>query len=146
MLRLFADNPCCEWEQRGTRFLSRVQRLFISEDVTVDHDRLAGLVDHLGQTIAGDVLARAMDELSDRLHQLERAWADGDADDVVRRARRLGGIAEQIGMGKLSKVARDVQTSGAAGDGAALAATVARLLRMGEGSMSVVCDLRNMSV
>jgi len=127
----------------GKSSMSRVARLFINEDVTVDHDRLSGLVDHLGRTKAGDVLARAMDELAERLTQLEFAWAGGDVDDVVRRARGLGGIAEQMGMGNLSKVARDVQNTGLAGDSAALAATVARLLRMGEGSMSVVCDLRN---
>ena len=127
----------------GMSIMSRVERLFISEDVTVDHDRLSGLVEHLGQTKAGDVLARAMEELSERLTNLENSWATGDVDGVVRRARGLGGIAEQIGMGNLSKVARDVQNTGLAGDGAALAATVARLLRMGEGSMSVVCDLRN---
>ena len=127
----------------GMSIMSRVEQLFINEDFTVDHDRLSGLVDHLGHTKAGDVLARAMDELSDRLAQLERAWMDGDVEDVVRRARGLGGIAEQMGMGNLSKVARDAQNTGLAGDGAALAATVARLLRMGEGSMSVVCELRN---
>lgn len=122
----------------------RVQGLHIRETVTVDHDRLSGLVDHLGHARAQDVLRRAMGELSERLALIGAAYRAGDRAELLQRVRGLGGIAEQIGMGTLSRVARDVMATAEADDNVALGATVARLGRLGEMSMDAVCELNLM--
>lgn len=122
----------------------RVQQLHIREAVTVDHDRLSGLVDHLGNDRAQDVLRRAMGELTERLELIDVAHRTGDMPDLLRRVRGLGGIAEQMGMGTLSRVARDVLATAQADDAVALGATLARLGRLGEVSVDAVCDLNLM--
>lgn len=126
--------------------VARVYILVHGETVRLDPDRLHDLFRQLGETGAQDVLCRAIEELAVRLAHCERLWRDRDPAGLHKGARSLIAIAEQIGMGALARVAGDVMAAIETGDSVTIAATLARLLRIGELSLSAVWDSRDLSV
>lgn len=116
------------------------------EVVRVDSDRLEDLYRQLGEAGAEDVVCRALEELAARLSHTERCYREMKWDDMRKSARSLVAIAEQIGMVLLAQVAQDVTICIDAGDRIALSATVARLLRIGEGSLTEIWDLQDLSI
>ncbi|MFK7940547.1 MAG: hypothetical protein AB8B82_14290 [Roseovarius sp.] len=116
------------------------------EMLSLDAARLEELVAQLGEHAAEDVVCRALEELAARLSHTERCYREGRFDDMRKSARSLVAIAEQVGMQKLADVALDVTHCIDGADGIALSATLARLLRIGEGSLSEVWDLQGLSI
>lgn len=117
-----------------------------NETVRLDRERLGTLYAQLGEAGAEDVLGRAMEELAVRLTCGERFFRQGRYDDLRKIARSVAAIADQIGMHMLARVARDVAICVDALDDNGTAATLARLLRIGERSLTAVWDVRDMSV
>ncbi|MGB5870362.1 MAG: hypothetical protein WBH04_09180 [Albidovulum sp.] len=104
------------------------------------------LYSDLGSNRAEQVVCRTMEELSARLRET-LLCADDDRDDaLVENARRLGAVAEQIGMSTLMRISQDVVKTTLSGDKTAQAATLARLARIGDRSLTAVWDLRDMTV
>ncbi|MHC9235706.1 hypothetical protein ACX9MO_08655 [Pseudooceanicola sp. 502str34] len=116
------------------------------EQVGVDPLRLDQLYGQLGESGAEEVICRAMEELALRLTRAERLFRQGDLAELRKGARGLAAIADQIGMTGLSLVAADVKTCIDAGDPVALSAVIARLMRMGEGSLTEVWDMQDLSL
>lgn len=110
------------------------------ETVWLDHDRLRALYNELGDVAAEDIVCRAMEELAVRLSQAERKYRNGEIDDMARLVRSLVAIAEQIGMDRLARVAGDVCQCAQRQDYVALAATLSRLVRIGERSLNAIWD------
>ncbi len=117
-----------------------------SEAANLDHDQLGTLYAQLGAVGAEDVLRRAMEELALRLSHSERLYQDSDMRELRKSAHSLIGIADQIGMTKLARVAADVSASVDQSDPVALAATLSRLMRVGETSLTAVWDLQDMTI
>ncbi|MFO1175636.1 MAG: hypothetical protein U1E48_10610 [Paracoccaceae bacterium] len=115
------------------------------EGVRLDPDPLVALYSELGESGAERVLCRAMEDLRSRLSEILRHADEGRGTPVARTARQLGAVAAQIGLPTLARVAGDVVYSTEAGDPTAQAATLARLVRIGERSLSAVWDLRDMT-
>ena len=107
---------------------------------------MAGLYKQLGESAAEDVVCRAIEELAIRLTHCERLWRDGNLPGLRKSARSLIAIAEQVGMMSLARVANDVTQSIDIDDRAALGATLFRLIRIGERSLTAVWDLQDLSV
>lgn len=107
---------------------------------------MAGLYTQLGEIAAEDVVCRAIEELAVRLSHCERQWRASDLAALRKGARSLIAIAEQIGMTTLARVAGDVTASVDARDDAAIGATLCRLVRIGERSLTAVWDLQDLSV
>jgi len=126
--------------------VEQVTLLKQEEVVRLDPDRLEKLYEQLGEAGAEDVVCRALEELAVRLSHTERCWREGQNGDMRKSARSLVAIAEQVGMQMLARVATDVTICADAGDGAALAATVMRLIRIGERSLSEIWDLQDLSL
>ena len=126
--------------------VTKVTFLKQSEAVTLDADRLEDLYLQLGEAGAEDVVCRALEELATRLAQTERCYREMKFQEMRKSARSQIAIAEQIGMQLLANVARDVTHCIDDGDCTALAATLARLLRIGERSLSDVWDLQDISI
>ncbi len=120
--------------------------LIFDEKIGPNSDRLAELYAQLGEAGAQDVVGRAMEELAVRLARLEGAYRANNASLLRKGAIGLVGIAEQVGMQRLADVARDVRNCVAENDPIALSATVARLLRIGDRSLTAIWDLQDMSV
>lgn len=116
------------------------------ESVRLDSDRLAGLYRQLGDTNAVDVLCRTIEELAVRLSNCERFWRQRDWAGLRKCAKSLVAISEQVGMTALARVAGDVAHNVDAGDAVATGATLNRLIRVGEGSLTAVWDQQDLSV
>jgi len=109
-----------------------------SEQAEVDKDQLAELYAQLGQDSAEGVVCRAMEEISARINRIEAHFIEQDLDAVAKTVRSIVAMADQLGMHKLSRVAKDFQTAFNRHDIAAMAAVLARLLRVGETSLESI--------
>jgi len=130
----------------GVFVVAKVITLDQKETVRLDPDRLGNLYRQLGEAGAEDVVCRAIEELAIRLAHCERLWRDQDHGGLRKCARSLIAISEQIGMTALARVAVDVTDTIDRGDGSAVGATLFRLLRIGERSLTAVWDLQDLSV
>ena len=130
---------------RGEK-VEQITLLNQKESISVDPDRLEELYAQLGDPAAGDIICRAMEEIAARLAYADKCYGQGTRDDLHKNARGLAAIAEQIGMQLLARVARDVAQSVRSGDQVALAATFARLLRVGDRSLCDVWDFYGASI
>jgi hypothetical protein len=116
------------------------------ENVRLDPDRLGALYRQLGEAAAEDVVCRAIEELAVRLAHCERLWRQQDFYGLRKTTRSLIAISDQIGMTALARVAQDITDVIDNGDTAAMGATLFRLLRIGERSLTAVWDLQDLSV
>lgn len=123
-----------------------VATLALTERVRLDQNRLTALYHQLGETNAEDVICRAVEELAVRLTHCEQLWRDEDWPQLRKSVRSLVAISDQVGMAKLSRVAGDVTIAIDMGDAVAAAATLTRLLRVGERSLTAVWDLQDLSI
>jgi hypothetical protein len=126
--------------------VEQVSTLVQSESVRLDADRLGTLYRQLGETNAEDVVCRAVEELAVRMSHCERLWRQQDLKLLRKSARSLIAISDQVGMRLLSRVAADVTQAIDAQDNVATAATLSRLLLVGERSLTAVWDLQDLSI
>lgn len=126
--------------------MKRVAVLAPSETAGLDPGRLEALFARLGPEDGEDAVCRAMEELAYRLGQADRFHAGGRLDEMVTATRALRTIAEEIGMASLARVAEDVLQCIRDADAVALAATLARMARVGERSLYAIWDLQDLSV
>ncbi|HHW33524.1 MAG TPA: hypothetical protein GXX24_05215 [Paracoccus solventivorans] len=114
--------------------------LTMTEKVRIDSRRLAEIVDELGETAAHDVLTLALEQLARGLQDLRAAAAQGDAAALAMRAEMLARLAWQLGMTSLAGVAVDVAVCAERRDDIGLAATLGRLMRIGNRSLTEIWD------
>ncbi len=116
-----------------------------SEKIVLDQDRLGTLYDQLGEAGADSVVCRAMEELAVRLAHCNMLWQRSHMEHLRKNARSLIAIADQIGMHRLAHVARDVTFCIDNGDDTALAATLSRMMRIGERSLTAIWATQDIS-
>lgn len=126
--------------------MEQVTILKPDEVVGLNLARLEDLYAQLGEAGAEDVVCRALEELALRLSHTEQCHRDARLGEMRKSARSLVAIADQIGMQSLSRVASDVTIAADSSDSVAIAATLSRLLRIGESSLCEVWEMRNMSI
>jgi len=126
--------------------MNHVLKIGLKEPVHVDQDRLAELYTELGEAGAEDVVCRAMEELALRLSHSNRLHSDGNLVDLRKCVRSLIAIADQIGMHLLAEVCNHVVNAIDSGDSVAVSATLARLLRIGEQSLTAIWDLQDLTI
>lgn len=126
-------------------FLNKVTMLMQDEAVLLDPERLGTLYAQLGEAAAEEVICRAMEEMAVRLTGAERMYREDQIAGLRKTVRCLAAIADQVGMHGLALVARDVAHCIDKGDGNGLAATLARLLRIGERSLTAIWDQQDLS-
>ena len=116
-----------------------------TETVRLDSGKLNELYTQLGEAGAEDVVCRAIEELAVRLSHCERLWRQADLPNLRKSARSLVAIAEQIGMTAMARIAGDVTAAIDSGDQVATSATLFRLLRVGERSLTAVWEQQDIS-
>ena len=126
--------------------VEQVTLLEQDEAVRLDSERLAELYVQLGEIGAEDVVCRAMEELAARLSHVERCRHEQKLPEMRKTARSLIAISEQLGMAVLARVAGDVTRCIDDQDHIALAAVLARMLRVGERSLREIWDLQDLSI
>lgn len=114
--------------------------LEFEETAGIDPESVARLYAELGDREADRVICDAMEDLALSLARIGRAYAARDMDAIMTLARGLERVCARIGLGKLERVALAVQVCAARGDGPGLDATLARLSRVGDRSLSAVWD------
>ena len=112
----------------------------------LDPGKLSELYSQLGETGAEDVVCRAIEELAVRLSHCERLWRQNDMENLRKNARSLIAISDQIGMTAMAAIAGDVTDAVDSKDSTAIAATVFRLLRVGERSLTAVWEQQDLSI
>ncbi|KZX97773.1 MULTISPECIES: hypothetical protein [unclassified Sulfitobacter] len=117
-----------------------------SEVVAVDADRLGALCAELGEAGAEDVVCRALEEMATRLSRCAEAYASDRVRELRKQARALAAIADQVGMELLKRVALDVVHCVEIADRTALGATVGRLLRIGDTSLTAIWDTEGITI
>jgi hypothetical protein len=125
--------------------LMQLTRLRPEETVRLEHERLEALYASVGERQAEEIICRAMEELAMRLALMERAYSAGEMVPLAKGARGLVKIADQVGMTKLASVATDVAECAERADVPALGATIARLIRISDRSLTAVWDTADIS-
>ena len=115
------------------------------EALKLDPERLAALCIEIDEARAPDVLAAAMQEISDTVQRARHLQRHGRLAELALCADRVARIAEPMGLAGLARVACDVAALSRAGDPAALAATLERLDRIASRSARVVWLLQEVS-
>ena len=126
--------------------MANITTIVFDEKVRLDSDRLAELYVQLGEVGAQDVVCRAMEELAVRLANVNESYLANKGPELRKRVKGLVGIAEQIGMQRLANIAHDVCKCADENDPISLGATMARLMRVGDRSLTAVWDLQDLSV
>ena len=122
-----------------------VSRLRPEEPASFNPERLERLCDEIGEVRAEHEVASALQTISVHLQDIRRIHPVEDADCLTGPTRQLAAVSDRIGMATLARVARDVLACIGDGDLVALAATHARLLRVGERSIHAIWDLEDVS-
>lgn len=84
-----------------------------------------------------------LEELAEGLSFVSQAYLDRRLDQLAREARRLGRVASEVGLNRVARVASTVCVLAQRNDPAALAANVARLIRLGEAALSEIWHIQD---
>ena len=114
------------------------------EMIFVDAEHLVGLALDRGVSRAEFIAFAALEEIVERLTSVEAAWRAGEFRRLAKVARSVVGMSEQMGLQTVAEVAAKVAAVAETNDHAALAALVARLVRVGEGSLDAFGDLAHL--
>lgn len=120
--------------------MAHVTALAVSESVRVDIRRVGDIVSELGETAAQTVIGLALEQLAGALISVDTALRRGDLAAALADAERMSRLAWQIGLLSLAGVAMDLGSCAERGDPAALAAVHARLMRVGNRSLTAIWD------
>ena len=92
---------------------------------------------------AAELLCREMEQLAALLTERQKGYAKSEYRVVRQKLDELEAFSKLIGLPVLERVARDVQNCIEVYDPVALSATMSRLLRMGEQSLTAIWDLQD---
>lgn len=114
--------------------------LHLAESVSLDAGAFQSLVLSAG---AANAMAQADDLFEDFivcLSAIESAWTAGEFDRLASQAAMLSELSDHLGLVKSAVIARQVVELIGKGDDVALAAVVARAVRVGEASLTSVLE------
>ena len=114
--------------------------LAVQEPVRVDARRIEEIVGELGETAAYNIICVALEQLAQGLADTRHAAVQGEMPALIGRAEQLSRLAWQVGLPSLAAVAVDVTACAERRDATALAATLARLMRIGNRSLTEIWD------
>ena len=120
--------------------MTQVSILQQAEPVRVDGARLEALCRTMGPVAADALLTRAVEELAVALAHADDLYGRGEGALLHRTMAEVAGMAEQVGLTAMARIAGNVQECIASRDETALVATLARLIRVGERSLTAVWD------
>jgi hypothetical protein len=126
--------------------MSNVRKLLINEVITLDPHKLTELCVQHGEAGAEDIVGNAIETLSIGLAKVERAYVEQDLKSLAQHAASLLPIADDIGMTTFSNVADDVIICARAAEIMPLAATLSRLIRIADKSLTAVWDMENITL
>ena len=127
-------------DKTRVRQMAQIMALAVSEPVRVDSRRLGDIVTELGETAAQNVIGLALEQLAAALTAADKAVCAGDLPEAGRQCDLLARLAWQIGLLSLASVAMDLGCCADKRDGVAIGAVHARLMRVGNRSLTAIWD------
>lgn len=121
--------------------LTIVSWIRIEEGVRVDPDRVLRLAARLGRIDAAHLIAATSQDLAEHFARIEQLVQTQGTEQLGWTSVEVERLADQVGMIGLARVAHDLQECCARDDHPALEAVAARLLRIGERSLSAMVVL-----
>ena len=116
------------------------------EPVYLDLDRLEDICNQLGYSGGETAICAAMEDVAAMLHKATVMWQADELGALERVAQQIASVADRIGMAGLARVAGDVLSLCDGFDAPALAATVARMRRLGERSLLAIWDQQDQTI
>lgn len=113
------------------------------DEFALDPAPLRALFDALPDHEAEDIVCRALEDIAQRLNVLQAARSDRDCTAIAKPAKRVGAVADQIGLVEVSHVAGHVAAAAETTCPVALGATMARLERAFDAAVSQIWDFRH---
>ncbi|MDA5092600.1 hypothetical protein O2N63_00665 [Aliiroseovarius sp. KMU-50] len=126
--------------------MSAVEHLHQKETVLLDREQLKTLYLQLDPIGADKMVNQSLEDLAVCLAQIKKMHLGGQAEEARHEIRSLLAIARKLGMTTLARICRDALDLVGGSDGIGCQAVLARLNRVGEGSLIAVWDLQDMSV
>ena len=120
--------------------MGNLKVLAVQEPVRIDARRLAEIVDELGEAAAQAIICAALEQMATALAATRDAALAGDTAELSERAEQLSRLAWQVGLPSLAGVAVDVMDCAERRDATGLAATLARMMRIGNRSLTEIWD------
>ncbi|RCW88304.1 hypothetical protein [Paracoccus lutimaris] len=120
--------------------MTKIAVLTVDEAVHIDLQRLEQIIRELGEATAAQVIGAALEQLALALTRTLAAAEKTDLVEVVTQAEQLARLAWQVGLVTLAGVAVDVGSCAERQDRSGLAATSARLRRIGNRSLTEIWD------
>lgn len=120
-----------------------VLHLEMRESVKVDPDRMVELCVSMGENGAEALVATAIENMAIGMEQVEVAYHADDLKTVSEITDDLQIMAEHVGMITFAQVADDVSTCARMGQIVPLSATLNRLRRIADKSLSAVWDMQD---
>ncbi|MBO9474596.1 hypothetical protein J7413_13680 [Shimia sp. R10_1] len=122
--------------------MNQIATLKMSEQAVVDHDELTRVLIRLDQNDVEETFMSLIKSLTDHLAMAERHYNADDLTELAETMTLVELIAGRLCMTALSRVAVDVIACCERHDSVALAATYARLIRIGECALREIWDLK----
>ncbi len=120
--------------------MSKIAVLTVDEPVRIDLRRLEQIIGELGEATAVQIIGTALEQLALALTRTVAAVERIDHVGAVTHAEQLARLAWQVGLVTLAAVAVDVGSCAERQDKNALAATSARLHRIGNRSLTEIWE------
>lgn len=117
--------------------MTNIVALRLKERVRQDVEPIATIYRNLGTSSAEGVVTRALGELALSMSGLASRVRSHQMGDLAQQLRRLGRMADNLGMVSLAAVSADLSLCLEREDPTAFAAVWARMLRIAERSLSV---------
>lgn len=119
-----------------------VTALVPAVSLRVDAEPLLRLQTTQGPQATRDLVSRTCEELDHRLGQVSAHYRDSALAALAAEARGIAAAAMPVGLTELARAAAHVSACCSRNDPAALAATVARLVRLGDRALGLIGNLR----
>lgn len=120
--------------------MAQITALAVSEPVRVDGQRVGDIINEMGENAAQHVIGLALEQLAAALTAVDQALGENDRAAAAGHADRMARLAWQIGLLSLAGVAMDLGSCIERGDEPAIAAIRARMLRVGNRSLTEIWD------
>lgn len=117
-----------------------------SDRAIIDGARLSALVRALGARGAEAHVIDRVEEISDRLAEIDCVQRQGIAPEIPANARRIAALSADIGLVSLARVAQDLAAAAVQGQEPAYRAVWERLVRIGDRSLAQVWDAPGLSM
>lgn len=133
-------------ELREGEYLLEVSQIRINEPVTLDPDRLVELCVSLGEAGTEALVTETMTQLSIGVTDMENAYRARDLRAIRNCAVKLSKKADHIGLVTFARVCGDVADCAELGISVPLAATLTRLRRLADKTLTAAWDMTGMSL